>query len=278
MIALKKRHQPVIDALLAGKTRAEAAQDAGYGYATVCMIARAAGIEPQKKRCSRPQSATARRQQIILETLANYSIRETADRLGVHYSTIRRIAARNGVMKPRAYHYKAANQAVVSDARDQGLTAAARLHGISRERVRQIVTKHEAATGEHIERGRRDQAVHLTVFPQTVLCGVCRHPTIIKGTAHLIKYSGLCQMCDRRKRQSSRLSYAIVEAAIADRLNSGRAWSQLALDIGYTQQLAHMLTRAAFIQLRRAGRRDEIARLWPKGIPPWLQKFDKPLG
>lgn len=226
---LKQRHQPIVDALLAGQTRLAVANDLGWSYGTVCAVAR----------------------------------RLKAD----GYRVVRAPG------RPRNPHARV----IVELARNRGLAAAAREHGITRERVRQFVARHETETGDRVPRHRRDPLLAPAAWPQTLLCLTCRYPIKIRSLSALLTHRGYCQMCQAREATGSRLTHEVVEAAIAERLAGGRSWYRLALDLGFSAAGSHVLPRAALIQLRRAGRRDEIDRLWPPaegGLPRWLRRWD----
>jgi transposase len=260
----ERRHAAIVAALREGKTAREAAEEFGYTVAHIRQIAKAANLP----------SARASRRAVIAEMAKDHTIKEIADHFGMTYRHIWVTAKELGIT-PKNGHLSVANPAVIASAREHGLTAAARIHGITRERVRQICVKHEAETGEHIERGRRDIEVHPKIYPQTILCADCRTEITIRSGAQLMKRSR-CQLCSIRRARGSRLTHEIIENVIAERLAGGRNWHRIALSLWYTNQSAHQLTRATLTQLRRANRREEIARLWPKGLPYWLQKYDRP--
>ncbi len=260
-----KRLEPILAALRAGKSRAEVATEFGYSYGRISQIAQGAGIPIKQKN----------NLAVVRETLKEYSIKETAERLGLSYGTVWVISERNGINPPSGYKRKADRSDVIASARGIGIIAASRLYGITCERVRQICVRHEAETGEHIERKRRDAVAHPVVWPQIILCAECRAEITIRSGLALERHNGLCQMCSGRRRLSRRLTYEVVEKVIAERLAGGRSWNAMALAVGYKQNAAYQLTRAAFIQLRRGGRRDEINQLWPKGLPKWLQEWDR---
>jgi hypothetical protein len=64
-----------------------------------------------------------------------------------------------------------------------------------------------------------------------------------------------------------------MEDTIEKILAGGTNWHRLALAAGYSREASHRLPREVYAYVQRQDRLALIPRLWPKGVPPWLQKF-----
>jgi hypothetical protein len=64
-----------------------------------------------------------------------------------------------------------------------------------------------------------------------------------------------------------------MEDTIEKILAGGTNWFRLALAAGYSRESSHRLPQAVYTYVQHQDRPDLIPRLWPKGVPPWLQKF-----
>lgn len=137
--------------------------------------------------------------------------------------------------------------------------------GLTSERVRQIVVKYERITGETIERTKP------TAGPRIPLsCPGCgRIRSVVPSIA--ANASPWCIRCS-----------GFLRGVGKDRVNNIIAlrrtlpnWHQTGLQAGYTGTGTWAAARVVYMRLTYDGRWDEIAELWPKGIPSWLKKWDR---
>jgi len=202
------------------------------------------------------------------------------------YRIVRRHEIATGENLPRSRNSKYASHSLQIDNRRRGernaeiidaykekpnLTIVGEQFHITRERVRQIIVRYERETGEKLP---RRTAVRYVGRPRVARilwrcageCGTSRMLT----PGHFAQAGKLCGACSHCK--GYRLTDALIEDTIAKVL-AGSAWYPLARAAGYSRQSSFLLTRGVYTYLQRHDRHDVITRLWPRGIPHWLQKY-----
>lgn len=167
----------------------------------------------------------------------------------------------------RAMPSDARNAAIVEDFRaERYLHPVATKYGISRERVRQIVARHEQLTGETLPRADNNEWLRKElVLWRCPGCGVERR--LLPGK---VKLQRLCTQCHGRACRK-RINDPLLEDTIS-RVLAGEKFYQLAVAAGYNNKNAHGLVSGVYRHLLRHNRIDEVRRIWPKGIPNWLRK------
>ena len=162
-----------------------------------------------------------------------------------------------------------AQRAIVADYRAPGATlvSVGALHGVSYERVRQLVVSYEAETGTAVPRTpktARGPRVTLT-------CPGCGRTVEVQPS---VARSGspYCLSCALLIR-SDRIPPAQIEDWVRQRL-AGIPWLRMALAAGYKSNTSASVPRAVYVRLRAEGRTADIAALWPRGIPHWLRRHE----
>ncbi len=140
------------------------------------------------------------------------------------------------------------------------------------DRIRQIIARHESETGEKLP---RRTAVNYSRGPRVarvlwICAGECGKTRLLLPS--VAAQHERCHKCNLILR-GSRITDELMEDTIEKILAGGTNWLQLALAVGYSKQAAHRLHRAVYTYVQHQDRLDLIPRLWPKGVPPWLQKF-----
>lgn len=153
------------------------------------------------------------------------------------------------------------------------LQVVAERYGITQERVRQIICKHEQRTGEKIGRARKRRADLVRVEWVCPSCGERR--TLAPSVA---RRSERCRSCaSLHQWGNGRSSAANLENAIRQKI-AGASWHALAIPLGYASNTAHLLTGAVYRYLLRQRRASDILALWPAGVPHWLRSRFGELG
>lgn len=169
---------------------------------------------------------------------------------------------------PRGPKHKSARTAEIVAAYKQTPNAyrVGERFGITHQRVTQIVLRHERETGERLERGKAAPRYGPRVERVVWRCHGCgTERRFTPGTVR----AKTCQKCTR-----TRTTDVMIEAAISERL-AGAKWYPLAMRLGWSQQGSFQLSRIVYVHLLREGQTDMIPRLWPDGVPPWLQKHGR---
>lgn len=74
------------------------------------------------------------------------------------------------------------------------------------------------------------------------------------------------------RRWSNRLPTMESLMSVIDRRLSGATWTSLAISEGFGPQQTNNLQGTVYTRLRKMGRTDLIAQLWPRRVPMWLTK------
>lgn len=168
---------------------------------------------------------------------------------------------------------KARDLAVVAAYRDQGsFTDVGVQFGLTPERIRQIIVRHERATGERLPRTGRiiggDKRRKPRVAVQCPNCGWVRHLI----PSHAKALSGeLCGPCGSKLSARKHLTDELIDDTIR-RVLAGEKFHHLALSAGYAPRGTQALSSAVYSHLLRSSDSDTIARLWPRGVPHWLRQ------
>lgn len=243
---------------------------------TMVQIAARAGVCLATAYKHTPYHPTAR-DRVLAAYAPGMTTAQVAAQVGVHYGTASQYLRSAGikpvrpVVDPARYDKirRADPAEVIAAARTApNFSAVADRFGISRERVRQLADRHEAETGEHIERGGRDFEKHPLLRTEQPCAAGC-------GTTHSViparareNPNWYCPNCGRGRLPRIEDILRVAETRIA-----GATWAELARREGYDPAQPQTLTREVAIRLRRAGRRDLIAALWPAGPPRWLERW-----
>jgi hypothetical protein len=146
-----------------------------------------------------------------------------------------------------------------------------RVHEISYEYVRKIIVNHERRSGEIIERHTNTDAQFKShSHPVIWRCSDCgTERSVIPSKAKLL--SARCITCHHKLRRKI-LSDDLIERTIELVMSGTSSIYHEARCAGYGKSNTHALTQAIYVHLRRQDRTQEIAALWPRGIPRWLCK------
>lgn len=216
------------------------------------------------------QSAEA----VIAAVRAGVPIKDCGPPYGAAYAIVRQYEADTGERLPRSkrgrkdWPRSERDDAIVAAYKETpNLRAVGKTFGISGERVRQIVVRHERQTGEGVERGKQRSGFRVA---RVLWCcpGCGEERTVLPSVARQMR---ACRRCANRA-QSTRLTDAVIKDAIAKKLAGGK-WFPIALAAGYPSNSSFQLPRSVYTALQHQGRHDTIAQLWPRGIPHWLQRF-----
>lgn len=139
-------------------------------------------------------------------------------------------------------------------------------YDISGERVRQILDDYEKRTGDLVPRrpigGRRGMKVEW----QCPRCKTARMVNLL--TADRWEESGhLCAGCAT---QRLLVPEETITKQIAERL-SGKFWTEIAAEVGRPQNGSAYIQSPIYRYLLARGDVSMINRLWPRGIPAWLE-------
>lgn len=230
--------------------------------------------------------ARAHHAEIISRLRDGASLTEAAKAVGYSYCTVhavvREYERRTGDRLPRvgiAQRGKRARNlereaAIVAAYHADGGTfeSVGKLYGITRERVRQIIARAEAAAGETpIRHNRRLNGEAHSAFRKRRLwrCPGCGTERKLSPAAWERAQGSQCSSCASRKH----LSDALIEEGIARLKTEGDRRGvlyKMALEAGYPPNGTAALKRAIYKALERRG---EVAQVWPDGIPHWLARY-----
>lgn len=158
------------------------------------------------------------------------------------------------------------NTEIIEHFRDtRNLEATGKAFGITRERVRQIVVRHEQESGEHIARGYGLGKMRIERVTWTCIgCGAEKRTLPARVRER-------CGVCTNRHNSHSKITDALIEEWITARL-AGATWQSLAVGFGWPCNHAHRISRAIWSHLIRRGREDEISLLG-FNRRTWLRKY-----
>lgn len=140
---------------------------------------------------------------------------------------------------------------------------------VSRERVRQIIYRHEKHTGERIERHPKGHGKGVKRVPYELWqCEIC-------GVQRWLREKDLVGLSRKRCMHCRCIDVAKYEHEISLRRIHGN-WHRASVVAGYSPTSAAM-ERHIYRYLMYAGRLDEVAELWPRGLPPWLRRIPVPI-
>lgn len=202
------------------------------------------------------------------------TLAQVGERVGMTGAGVARRLRRAGFPRRKSNHGRAPeisdrDREIVAAYRDLGtLEAVGAQFGVTRERIRQIVSKYERLTGETVPRtGYSINSARWIAARPIWRCAGCgieqRRP------AFRAKHK-CCRACRGRERRKI-LSDRLIERTIA-RVLAGETFHSIAMEAGYSQTASHVLKGGVYAHLRRQGDVETIDRLWPNGLPNWLRK------
>jgi hypothetical protein len=261
-----QRNERIRAAVAAGRSRREVAKAYGMSRKNVDLLTR--GIGPDRRR-KYDHGA------VIAAIRAGTHFAEVP---GVPYNTVYRIIrnyeALSGERLPRAGYGVDPAFAVRRAEIVAAYLATPNLHtvgkrfGMTGERVRQIVVRHEAETGETVPRGKRAGKRGPRVARVLWRCAGCGEERMLPPNL-AARNSTICRKCTR-----IHLTDWLIENTIK-RVIAGEKFMPISIAAGYSPT-SQALTLSVYTHLFGAGRFDEIALLWPRGVPNWLRKRHKP--
>ena len=193
---------------------------------------------------------------------------EIARLVGVTVPTVIKYAGRpfprSGLSSARALTKTERNAAVVERYRSTSLsfTQVGTEFGITYERVRQIVARHEECTGELLPRkheGERAPRVEV----RCLNCGATR-----RYLACVKKLPRRCARCDAMAKAHAMEKPERTRQVIDARRRLG-TWTR-ALDEILGKRGDRSLEGQAYRYLASRKRWPEVAELWPRGVAPWI--------
>lgn len=263
-----ERNAAIIAAARSGVSIADICLQFGISRPSYQIIARKGGITNRH--------AIYDHEAIIAAVKAGVAIKDCGVPYGVASLAVRTYERATGERLPRSPRGAPARTTVsareaniIATYRElQNMRAVGDTLGISRERVRKIINRYERLTGEaipHAPRGTPGERVARVIWK----CARC-------GTERRVRPSDLgslreyCLRCHHRL-SAKFLSDQLIEDTIAARL-AGEKWRPLGIRAGYVPSGAHSLESGIYRAVQYQGKYELIPRLWPKGIPHWLQK------
>lgn len=213
--------------------------------------------------------------QVIMEAyIANPSAHAIADEFGVSYATVAAYRKRwrsEGKDAPRSKNRRLQPPKDRSDIIDDfirtgNLTETGKHFGVTGERVRQIVKRHEMATGRSLGRPGKGTTRKERVTWQCEHCGKVHVQTPLAAARRR------CGACVYFRSRNSRFGDPILlEQWIAAR-KAGATWASLAAAAGIKHNAQHLVPRAIWMYLRREHRHDEVPAIWRGDKVGYLEK------
>lgn len=215
-------------------------------------------------------TTTTREGEYRAAAAAGLTVAETAARLGVVRRAVYLAARHYGISFAPAFHppHPLTDILVAEYRAGATLAAVGARHGISRERVRQLLVAHEKATGEAIPRHPPPQAPRFE--RRCVRCGrpMGRRAKFVTAT-RLAALASVCKSCHASRHD---LTPPVLDAYVVRRL-AGERWSRIAAAAGYAPATYHLLYRAVALYLYRAGRKADLTAAFAGQKTAWLRKY-----
>jgi hypothetical protein len=264
--ARKHRTVEVLALLREGKTPRQVAELTGYSVTGVYAAARRNTL-PRRPR---------KRDQVAAVFRETGSVAATSERLslskGQVRSALQSYRRRYGPDSlPRALWpaKKFDRFDVVADYRRLGtLRAVGALHGVSRERVRQLLVAYERATGDRVPRtrsaGKRGPRVERV--PWT--CPNCGAQRQLLPRAYVPE---LCVTCRRRRMHEAGKLTPLLGDLIARRA-AGETFGHIAASLGMRPSAQHQVNLVVWTHLTRANRLAERDALFEGYSTGWLER------
>lgn len=139
------------------------------------------------------------------------------------------------------------------------LEATGKKFGVTRERIRQIVSRYERETGESLGRPGKSHAKKELVEWECRHCGTVHRQPPAKAKLRN------CGKCVSLRSRGSRLDNPVLIEEWIEARKAGSSWASIGRSAGLNNRANHLIARAIWRYLRREHRFDEVPLVWRQG-------------